>query len=603
MSILAGDNSKTWIGVIAVTAIAGVLYFLTAARDIVVGDSPELIMAAVTLGVAHAPGYPLFTMLGHLFSLLPFGSIPFRVNLLSVVCDTLTIGVVYFSAFRLTRSQLAAAVAALLLAVNPIFWEWSLAAEVFPLNNLLAAVLILLLVAWHQHPERSAFLIAAFFVAGLALTNHQTIVLLGPAFCFILWRRRLFLLARPSLLAIGVAAFVVGLLPYLYVPWAAAHHPVHNWGDVSSFHDLLRLIARRSYGSKLVTTPGYTGGPPWDRLAALFVSFGPVAGLLTVLGAIQAFRRTRWYFWFSLVAFVFTGPFFVWITDLNLSAAPSALFVLQRFFLLSHIVLAPLIGFGVLALAQFVARSTSATALGALCIVAACLVAAAIMAATNYRRIDQSQNLIARRFAQDVFNTTPPGSVLLVNGDGLAFPLMYLQQVEHIGNETTLVVVPLLLGDWYVRQLREQHPELVVPFDRYDPQSNNMKILVEANSSRTIAIAGAIGNDHSLDLDFWPYQQGLLIKVMPKSQDVPLDTLLAQNEQLLSRCHPPAPGSVRANTFEADILNVYAYPAFTIAATCERAGLKAEARTWYERALAINPQFSQARQALARVEH
>ena len=603
MSILAGDNSKTWIGVIAVTAIAGVLYFLTAARDIVVGDSPELIMAAVTLGVAHAPGYPLFTMLGHLFSLLPVGSIPFRVNLLSVICDALTIGVVYFSTFRLTRSQLAAAFAALLLAVDPIFWEWSLAAEVFPLNNLLAAVLILLLVTWHQHPERSAFLIAAFFVAGLALTNHQTIVLLGPAFCFILWRRRLFLLARPSLLAIGVAAFVVGLLPYLYVPWAAAHHPVHNWGDVSSFHDLLRLIARRSYGSKLVTTPGYTGGPPWDRLAALFVSFGPVAGLLTVLGAIQAFRRTRWYFWFSLVAFVFTGPFFIWITDLNLSAAPSALFVLQRFFLLSHIVLAPLIGFGVLALAQFVARSTSATALGALCIVAACLVAAAIMAATNYRRIDQSQNLIARRFAQDVFNTTPPDSVLLVNGDGLAFPLMYLQQVEHIGNETTLVVVPLLLGDWYVRQLREQHPELVVPFDRYDPQSNNMKILVEANSSRTIAIAGAIGNDHSLDLDFWPYQQGLLIKVMPKSQDVPLDTLLAQNEQLLSRCHPPAPGSVRANTFEADILNVYAYPAFTIAATCERAGLKAEARTWYERALAINPQFSQARQALARVEH
>lgn len=603
MSILAGDNSKTWIGVIAVTAIAGVLYFLTAARDIVVGDSPELIMAAVTLGVAHAPGYPLFTMLGHLFSLLPFGSIPFRVNLLSVVCDALTIGVVYFSAFRLTRSQLAAAVAALLLAVDPIFWEWSLAAEVFPLNNLLAAVLILLLVSWHQQPERSAFLIAAFFVAGLALTNHQTIVLLGPAFGFILWRRRSFLLARPSLLAIGAAVFVVGLLPYVYVPWAAAHHPAHNWGNVSSFHDLLRLIARRSYGSKLVTTPGYTGGPPWDRLAALFISFGPVAGLLTVLGAIQAFRRTRWYFWFSLVAFVFTGPFFVWITDLNLSAAPSALFVLQRFFLLSHIVLAPLIGFGVLALAQFVARSTSATALGALCIVAACLVAAAIMAATNYRRIDQSQNLIARRFAQDVFNTTPPGSVLLVNGDGLAFPLMYLQQVEHIGNETTLVVVPLLLGDWYVRQLREQHPELVVPFDRYDPQSNNMKIFVEANSSRTIAIAGAIGNDHSLDLDYWPYQQGLLIIAMPKSQDVPLDMLLAQNEQLLGRCHPPAPGSVRANTFEADILNVYAYPAFTIAATCERAGLKAEARTWYERALAINPQFSQARQALARVEH
>ena len=57
------------------------------------------------------------------------------------------------------------------------------------------------------------------------------------------------------------------------------------------------------------------------------------------------------------------------------------------------------------------------------------------------------------------------------------------------------------------------------------------------------------------------------------------------------------------NTFEADILNVYAYPAFNIGGTCERAGLKTEARDWYQRALAINPQFPQARQALARVEH
>src|SRR2546421_10948545 len=104
MSMLGANNSKPWIGAIAVTAIAGILYFLTAARDIVVGDSPELITAAATLGVAHEPGYPLFTMLGHLFSLFPFGSIPFRINLLSVVCHALTVGVIYLTAHRLTRS-------------------------------------------------------------------------------------------------------------------------------------------------------------------------------------------------------------------------------------------------------------------------------------------------------------------------------------------------------------------------------------------------------------------------------------------------------------------------------------------------------------------
>ena len=147
MSILAGENnSKPWIGAVVVMLTAGVLYFLTAARDIVVGDTRELIMAAVTLGVAHPPGYPLFTMLGHVFSLLPLGSIPFRVNLLSVVCNALAVSVIYLAAVRLTKSQLAAAIAALPLAVNSNFWQLSLAAEVFPLNNLLAAILIVLLI-------------------------------------------------------------------------------------------------------------------------------------------------------------------------------------------------------------------------------------------------------------------------------------------------------------------------------------------------------------------------------------------------------------------------------------------------------------------------
>lgn len=603
MSIL--ERNKTWPGAAIVTALAGILYFLTAARDIVVGDSPELIIAAVKLGVAHAPGYPLFTMLGHLFSLLPFGPIPFRVNLLSVACDALAVGIIYLSALRLTQSQLAAAVAALLLSVNQTFWQWSLAAEAFSLNNLLAAVLILLLIGWHQQPERSVFLIAASFVAGLGLTNHQTVVLLAPAFCFVLWQRRSILFTRPRLLGIGFAVFIIGLLPYAYIPWASAHHPVHNWGNVSSLHDLLRFISRRDYGStKLVATAGYIGGPPWARLVALSISFGPVIGLLVVLGVIQVFQRARWYFWFSLIAFIFAGPFFVWITDLNLGTAPSALFVLQRFFLLSQVVLAPLIAFGVLALAGFVARSVSSTPPLALRIVSAtCLAAVVISVAINYRRVDLSRNSVARHFAEDVFNTIRPNSILLINGDGLVFPLTYLQKVENAGRETTLIGIPLLLGDWYVGQLREEHPDLVVPFDRYDPQKNNLKTLVAANRERTIAIAGTVGNDHSLDADYWPYQQGLLIAVRPKSRDVPLQTFLVENEQLLNRCRPPAAAVVRMNTFEADILNVYAYPAFNIGGTCERAGLKTEARDWYRRALAINPHFPMAREALARVEH
>jgi tetratricopeptide (TPR) repeat protein len=445
-------------------------------------------------------------------------------------------------------------------------------------------------------------LIAAFFVAGLAFTNHQTIVLLAPAFCFVLWTQREVLRARPRNVILGVVVFAIGLLPYAYVLWASARHPAYNWGNVSSLYDLFGLISRRSYGStRLVNAPGYTGGPPWPRLAALFTSFGLLAGILILAGAIEAYRFRRWYFWFSTIAFVLAGPFFIWITNLNLQSAPSALFVLQRFFLLSHVVLAPLAAFGVVLLARVMARFAPSRSLPLMA--TACSIGIIVIAAMNYRHLDQSRNFIARRCGEDILSLTQPHSILLVSGDGFAFPLIYLQKVEHVRTDTTLIALPTLLGEWYAQQLREQHPDLVIPFDRYDRATKDLKALVAANPDRTIALAGTLGDDHSLDVDYWPYQQGLITVIMPKSQDRDLQMVLSENEQLLSRCHPPPPGAARMNTFEADIVSLYSFPFLQLGNLCQRAGLKAEARTWYERGLAINPQFSQAREALTRLEH
>src|SRR5215510_4781276 len=68
---------------VGVMLAAAVLYWQTAAWDIVVGDSAEFTTIALTGGVAHPPGYPLLMLLGRLFSWLPFGEPAFRVNLVS----------------------------------------------------------------------------------------------------------------------------------------------------------------------------------------------------------------------------------------------------------------------------------------------------------------------------------------------------------------------------------------------------------------------------------------------------------------------------------------------------------------------------------------
>jgi 4-amino-4-deoxy-L-arabinose transferase-like glycosyltransferase len=598
------QNSKTlaWLAIIFVAA--GLLYFLTAARDIVVGDTPELITAAATLGVAHPPGYPLFTMIGHLFSLCPFGSIAFRVNLLSVVCDALTIVVIFLTALRLTRSHLAGALAGFILMVNPTFWNWSIVAEVFPLNNLLASTLIYLLVAWHEHPDRIRWLIAALFTTGLGLTNHQTIVLLAPAFCFVLWRRRTALRQQLHFLPVFIAAFFVGLLPYAYVPWASARHPPYNWGNVSSFVDLVDLITRKIYGSThLINAAGYTGGSAIARIVALCTSFRPLAAALILLGTVQAYRYRRWYLWFSLMAFICAGPLFVWVTDLNLATAPSALFVLQRFFLLPHIVLAPLIAFGTLFIIEtitFSAAKIYSRVVAPLAI--AGLIAVTATGLTNYPKIDQSHNSIARRFGEDVFATADRHSIFLATGDAVLGPLLYLQTVENLGQHLTVVALPLLPATWYLLQLREHHSDLVIPFDRYDAQRDNLKALVEANVNRKTYFAGTIGNDdHSLDRDYWAYQYGLLSALEPKSNRLAIQEMANDTERLLNSYRPPPIHTVRKEGFESDILMLYTWPPFRIATEYERVGAKDAARQWYERTLALNPDFKPAHDAMIRL--
>ena len=54
-----------------------IIYLFTLAPSVVQIDSGELATVQATLGIAHPTGYPLFTMIGYLFSLIP---LPIIVN-------------------------------------------------------------------------------------------------------------------------------------------------------------------------------------------------------------------------------------------------------------------------------------------------------------------------------------------------------------------------------------------------------------------------------------------------------------------------------------------------------------------------------------------
>ncbi len=73
-----------------------ILYLLTLAQGLVLGDPTEYTMIAHILGIAHPPGYAFITVLGKLFqTLIPFGDIPWRMHLLSAVGGTIAAACLY----------------------------------------------------------------------------------------------------------------------------------------------------------------------------------------------------------------------------------------------------------------------------------------------------------------------------------------------------------------------------------------------------------------------------------------------------------------------------------------------------------------------------
>jgi 4-amino-4-deoxy-L-arabinose transferase-like glycosyltransferase len=584
----------------AVGVAAFVVYALTAARDIIPGDTPEFVTVALTGGVAHPPGYPLLSILGVVFGQLPLGPLPFRIDLISVVCHAGTVVLVFLTADRLVRNTLASAAAALVLAFGRGFWTWSLVAETFPLNDLLAALVLYLLVVWHERPTASAPLIGAAAAFGLGMANQQTISLLLPAIAVVLYTDRAALRGRPIVLRCAAVAIVAAILPYGYVAIVAGRHAVMNWGGIQGPGDLLRQILRLDYGTgQLVATPGYQGGNGLDRLAAFAGNVNPLLALLAIAGAVYAYRRMRWYFWTVATAFLICGPLFIAYANANVAVA-TARFLLMRFYLLPQVVFAPLAALGIVFVAELARRRIADPPRWLPSAVAgAVLVLAVVEVAVAYGGVDRSGDHVARHFAEDILATAPAGSIVLASGDHVVLPLIYLQAVEGAKPDITVIAWPLLGLDWYQRELKLRHPELNLPFARYE-LGDGLLTLVRANPDRRFVLTGE--EAQSLQGTYGIFPQGLTLPIVDAKQLLDLTTVAQANEQLLASYRIPSLAEIDKDSFERFIVTWYALVAFRVGAQYENAKQYAPAQSWYERALVIDPQLPEALNGLRRVQ-
>ncbi len=226
---IAARTLGKYTGPLLAAAITMGIYARTMGQTVGRADTFEFQVVANNLGIAHPPGYPLFVLLGKLFTLLPVGTIAFRVNLLSAVCAVGATLLVYATLRQLIADAplWLPILGGLAFAFSPTLWSQAVEAEVYTLNSLLVAFVLWSLVRLIgcAHCARDSLLPALGLALGLGLTSHLTTVILLPPVVLAL------LLARPRLywqqmpVRRTAILFLAGLSLYLYLPlrWPALH--------------------------------------------------------------------------------------------------------------------------------------------------------------------------------------------------------------------------------------------------------------------------------------------------------------------------------------------------------------------------------------------
>jgi hypothetical protein len=436
------------------------------------GDSGELITVAATFGVAHPPGYPLWTMLGGLWArALSWGSVAWRLNLFSAVAMAVAAVLLAAAVRRVTGSRVAGVVAAWAFALSAPAWKYALVAEVFALNALLAAAALLALAhaVTAKRGGRAGAVGALAFLCALALSHHHTLLLLAvPA-----WAAAFALASdEPSpvtrqtrALTVSAAWAFVGLLPLAWLVIAPRHNPALAWGDTTSVQGFFSMLLRAEYGT-LRLDPLQSGMKADTSHALLFAralprALGELPLVLAAVGAVAVWARSR------ALALAIAGFAALQAAFFTRVGFPSDIVllrgVIERFYILPILVLAFLAGLGA---AWLLTRFPARRAWHAF--VAVFLLAATIGVpwAERCRGLDQRDNVFVETLGRGILASLPPGTVLFVQGDLLHNALAYLMLVEHERPDVVVLDQELMTYPWYVRRVRAAHPDVLPALGR-----------------------------------------------------------------------------------------------------------------------------------------
>ncbi len=418
------------------------IYFKNLTVDIYGGDVGDLVTAAYVAGVAHPPGYPLFTLLGFIATHIPF-SLPIvtkvaMISLFSAIGSLIIFRKIIAEFVRDTFIQI---VAVLILAFSYLFWIYTEIPEVFALNLLLSLCIVYGSIKFYKTGS-IRFLYITAFIFGLGFANHHTIALLSPLPIVICTSKYKVLRKFKKRLLLIPMFFLLGTLPYLYVPLAASRNSILNWDDARNLPNFINLILRSDYGTfsagnfpkavfdgKILILKQY--------LITVISSISFPAFCISLIGAIVGFKKHRVITIGMLVVILISGPIFIFYSGFPIYDT----FILgtaERFYLISSVLVLFFFPIGLFGIKTFFS-SVFSKKLYATLLVSIFIIIPLLLFKANYLKTDLSLTHLGDNLAKDYFRNLPKNSVLIVEGDTKSFNAWYVHHVLGFRPDIELV--------------------------------------------------------------------------------------------------------------------------------------------------------------------
>ena len=473
--------------------IAFIFFLTTIAPSVIQIDTGELAAVQVTLGIAHPTGYPLFTILGHIFSLvpLPFSKI-FQLNLLAALYCAAAVSVFSYSSklvldnlykfgfikivkekskkrrtsdkFEVTSTSvksdlsesikiIAAIFGGLFLALSKTFWFQSTSVEVYSLHLLLITIIILTLIKafLFSNKDKTALKLWLIFAVTLALgfTNHMTTLLIIPGVAYLYFTQNKF--NANSFKQIIIMLFVffpVLILVYSYLPIRASQNPLINWGNPIEWERIIRHISGQQYQVWLFSSTD-AAAKQFNYFVTNLPKEFSLTLLIGVFGLIVSFIQAKKIFIFNLIVFLSTVLYSI-NYDIN---------DIDSYFLLAYIALAFFIVFGIVQLILFAEKNKMKLIIPVIVL----LTLLSIQFYANYDSVTEKNNYVYEDYTKALLNSVPKNSIVFsYQWDYFISESYYFQLVENFRKDVIVIDKELLRRSWYYNQIKTNHPKLLL---------------------------------------------------------------------------------------------------------------------------------------------